>query len=362
MAIIDPDTLHGLLTDRGPVISLYLPINSRQRDVREPEARLQTLINEASALLDAQGLDTGERETLLEPIRTMAAELDFATHRGQGVALFAGDRARVAVPLPAELPPMANVGDVPHLKPLLRFMAWNQHFYVLALSAENVRLFRCTAFAIEEVVLNEMPEEVQASLDSRAEAGVSIDQDMRIEALVQDPHRIAYAVRKALGTDPAPVLLAAEPQAGGHFVPAAHLPQLLEDRLVLNPFGFTPAELHGKALAMLQPQMDSELTTMLDHANARLGTAESTVAIRLEEILQAAEEGRVDSVLVAEDEALWGHVVPGATLTARGTRKPGDDDLVNLAAVLALRTGGRAFARPRAEIPRQSPAVALLRY
>ena len=86
------------------------------------------------------------------------------------------------------------------------------------------------------------------------------------------------------------------------------------------------------------------------------------MAIRLEEILTAAAEGRVDSVVVAEDEALWGRFEPGHVLTAHGRPGPGDEDLLNQVALLALRNGGRAFALPRERLPRQVPAAATLRF
>jgi hypothetical protein len=40
----------------------------------------------------------------------------------------------------------------------------------------------------------------------------------------------------------------------------------------------------------------------------------------------------------------------------------GGGDLLNLAALLAMRNGGRAYAVPRERIPRQVPATATLRF
>ena len=86
------------------------------------------------------------------------------------------------------------------------------------------------------------------------------------------------------------------------------------------------------------------------------------MAIRLEEILAASLEGRVDRVVVAEDEALWGRFELGQSLAVHGKPGPDDEDLLNQAAVLTLRNGGRAFAAPRERMPRQAPAVATLRF
>lgn len=112
----------------------------------------------------------------------------------------------------------------------------------------------------------------------------------------------------------------------------------------------------------MRPELDAELDGVLEQVDARLGAAEPTVAIRLEEILGAAVEGRVDAVVVAEDETLWGRFEPGYTLAAHGKPGPDDEDLLNQAAILTLRNGGRAFAAPRERLPRQVPAAAVLRF
>ena len=101
---------------------------------------------------------------------------------------------------------------------------------------------------------------------------------------------------------------------------------------------------------------------MLDQARARLGSADPTVAIRLEEILQAAHDGRVDSVVVASDQCIWGRFRPGAVPDVRGRPDAIDDDLLNIAAALTLRHGGRAYALPTDSIPRRSPAIATFRF
>jgi hypothetical protein len=96
-------------------------------------------------------------------------------------------------------------------------------------------------------------------------------------------------------TDKAPIVLAGEPQIVGHFTKAAQLQQLYGEALVLNPFSFSQAELHGKAVELIGSLLDTECEAVLDLANSRLGTAESTVTLRLEEVLVAARDGRVDA-------------------------------------------------------------------
>jgi len=260
------------------------------------------------------------------------------------------------------------VGDHAHVKPMLRFLARHRRFALLALSAGDVRLWTATPFDREELALTELPPTLQAELDSRpaAEAGVNSERSLeeaRKELLVEDLRRVADAVRAALAGDPAPLVLAAEPQTAGHFMKLPGVPQLHPEPMLINPFALPEAELHQRATALLAPVLEAEQQAVLEAMVARLGTAEPTVGIKLEEILGAARDGRVDALAVAEDEAIWGHFNrESGAVAAHGRRSRHDEDLLNVAAVLALASGARAFARPRADLPREAHAAALYRY
>jgi hypothetical protein len=206
-----------------------------------------------------------------------------------------------------------------------------------------------------------LPIEVQAELDSRPAADGETLEQVRTSLMVAEPRRVRVAVEAALGGDDAPLILAADPNVAGHFTQQADMRQMLGKQLHLNPFGISDAELHAKAVELMRPELDAELETVLNQIAARLGTAEKTVTLRVEEILQAGPEARVDAVVVAEDDTLWGRFQDGAAI-AHGTPGPDDEDLLNLAVVLAMRTGARAFAVPRERLPRQAPAAATLRY
>ena len=360
--MIDQDTLDRLTGEADPAISIYLPIDPERRDVRAPDARLRNLIGEAERMLEARGLDMRRREMLLNPVHEIARGIDFAEHRDRGLAIFARNGRAEVLRLPGVAPTCAIAGRYFHLKPLLPFIASNRRFYLLALSAKNVRLFAATPFAWSEVKLDLLPPELQAELDSRLAAEGPPD-EARKELLLGDPHRVADAVRAAIGADESPIILAAEPNATGHFTKVAGLRQLYPETLALNPFSFSEAELRDKAVELIRPLLDSECDSVIDLANARLGTAEPTVSLRLEEVLTAAKEGRVDAVIVDRDGVLWGRFEPEQEqVVAHGSQAAGDEDLLNVAAVLALRQGGRAFAIERSRIPRQSPVVATLRY
>ncbi|MDJ0387567.1 hypothetical protein QMO56_05530 [Roseomonas sp. E05] len=348
--------LRDLFEPAEHVLSAYLPLDPEQRDIRLQQGRLRDVLQAAEAGLERRGLDQRQREAMLAPLVEVAASLDFAEHREPALALFLHNSGVRMLPLPQAVPFHVTVARHACIKPLLPVMARHRRFWLLALSAGRARLFSVTPFERSEIPLGlEQPAAEAAGEPEPQEEGAT--------GLVEEIQRVAETLRARLTSDPAPLLLAAEPKVSGHFRKLAQLPQLLPEGLSLNPHAFSPAELQERALAVIQPLLESEAQALIEKINARLGAAENTVAIRLEEILRAAEEGRVDAVAVASDAAVWGRFDLEAGLQeVHGTAHGLDEDLLNQVAIATLRTGGRAFALPRERIPRASMAAALLRY
>lgn len=360
--MIEAETVQRLLKPGKRLLSLYLPIEPAERDLRAHEAKLRSLLDTAEQLLERSGADKPERDALLEPLREYNRGIAFAEHREPGLAIFARPGAAPHIePLPRAPEGGVFVGPDFHIKPLLPLLAWNRRFYILALSRGDVKLLAATPFSWTEVALEALPPAAQAELDARRAMDAETLEEVRTGLMVAEPRRVGTAVQAALGTDEAPLILAADPGVAGHFRRDVQLRQMMKDELHLNPFGISEAELHAKALELMRPELDAELETVLNQINARLGTAEPTVAIRLEEIIAAAREGRVDAVVVAEDETLWGRFADGVA-HAHGTPGVGDEDLLNQAAVETMRTGGRAFAIRRERLPRNVPGAATLRF
>jgi len=349
--------LRGLFEPAEHVVSAYLPLDPEQRDVRMQQARLREALQLAEKGLERRGLGDRQSAAMLAPLKELTASLDLAEHREPALVFFLQTSGVRMLPLPQAVPFHITVARHACIKPLLPIMARHRRFWLLALSAGRARLFSVTPFERSEIPLEleqppvDAPDQPKLREEAPTPAG-----------LLDEIQRVAETVKARLTGDSAPVLLAAEPKVSGHFRKMAQLPQLLPDGLTLNPHAFSPAELQERALAVIRPLLESETQELIEKINARLGTAENTVAIRLEEILRTAEEGRIDAVAVASDNAAWGRFDREGGLEVHGTATGMDEDLLNQVAVSTLRNGGRAFALPHERIPRGGLAAALLRY
>lgn len=366
--MLDPTVLTDLVDRHELAVSIYVPLSPEVRDIRMQSAVVRQAAGEIERKLEARGLDAQQRDTFLAPLRDGLAGLDLAQHRDPSLAVFMADGAPRLVPLPEEVGTSVTVGRHFHVKPLLPLLARNRRFWLLALSGAKIRLYSVTPFGAEETPLD--LEETAADAPEGYEHG-SPDREIGVgnpamgdatSSLMDDQPRLVRALQAAIGSDPAPVILAADSKIMGQFRKLNILPRLQEEGLTMNPFAFPPSELHRRALEVMQPVFEREVETVLDQINARLGDAAPNVAIRLEEILAAAEEGRVDSIVVAADEDLWGGFDPASGIVAHGRPSGLDEDLLNQAAAVTLRHGGYAYALPRSRIPRAVPAAATFRY
>lgn len=365
--MLDAGTLKFLLKPRPVAVSVYLPLSPDQRDLRLQSGGLRNVVDEVTERLAGIDLEPSLKDRIISAILQRVSSLDLAEHREPAIAIFSDESDARMISLPEAVPYDVAVGQHFNLKPLLPLLEKNRRFWLLALSDGRAKLFSVTPFGITETDLGlaQRVTDASAADEPAADHGGGADEPEAAappQSLLESLTDLVRAVEETIGGDTAPVLLAAEPKIGGHFRKTTRLPTLLGEGLVLNPHAFPLAELHQKALEAAGPQLTSQAEEVLQQIEARLGDAAPNVAIRLEEILAAAEEGRVDAVVVASDEALWGRYAAGGPVTAHGHRVAGDEDLLNRVAIATMRNGGRSFSLSRTRIPRGAPAAATLRF
>lgn len=375
----------AVLRSLGTAVTIYAPLDPQQRDLRLITGRLDNLLVKAEDGLAARNMGPRQRGAILDPARQAVAEIDFRTHREPTLVLLAAPGFARVIFLPERIEETLVVGPRFYVKPLLSLFAHDTRFHLLAISARSVRVLECGRYFSKD----RTPPELRQSWEDLAketefQQGVQFNPPARprggTHAMVrshgyESPNsvwknlfveylrRVTAAVEADLADDPWPVILAADPETTGHFRKLTRLRTLADEGLVLNPHGLEDRELVERALALLNPPGLASASDTIERAKARLGSGDPSVAIRLDEIVAAARYGRVDSLVVAADEFVWGSFdETNGRLVARSRPEGEDEELLNYAAVETLAKGGTASALPRREIPHHALAVATLRY
>ena len=95
---------------------------------------------------------------VLEPADALLADGDFWQHQSDGLAVFASDGQFERFRVPLRLEELVIVARRFQLKPLFPLLTGDGHFYILALSQNEVRLLEATRHSVDEIEVEQLPD------------------------------------------------------------------------------------------------------------------------------------------------------------------------------------------------------------
>ena len=110
---------------------------------------------------------------------------------------------------------------------------------------------------------------------SHAQSFGAAPEDLRKGLLLQYLRRIAGIVEPVLKRDPAPLILAAQPEIQGNFREMASWKELLPEGLQDNPDAMSDDQLREKAWALLDPARDKSRGDAIGRLNGLIGTGKA---------------------------------------------------------------------------------------
>jgi hypothetical protein len=366
-------------SEAQPALSLYLPTHSAGREIRQDPIRLKNLLARAGEQLAATRRGPAIEE-LLAPAARLVEDDAFWQHQQQGLAIFlAPGFARIHA-LPIAVAEELVLGTHFHIKPLLPLTEDGGRFWLLTISARRTRLYRGSRAQLRETTGLDLPQDVAAIRGeseyqegynaapagrhgglAKAQAFGPAPDEMRKTELVELLHRVAAAVEPEIKRNPAPLILAASPEIRGHFREIAGWKELLSDGIDENPDALREEELHRAAYALMDERRRRARAAAVERLNSRLGTGQA--ATKPADIVRAARYARIDTLFLCGDEHLWGRFDEGADrIVAHQSPLAGDTDLLDYAALMTLRQGGRVMLVDRRALPPPGLAAAILRY
>jgi hypothetical protein len=364
------DDLRALLSQwEGPCVSLFQP--THRGGAEQDPIRWKNLLGEAAKRLEAAGLRAPEARKLLGPARRLLEDPSFWRSQSDGLACFLSRDGIRSYRLPVSFAELVVVADRFHVKPLLPLLSSNGRFYVLAVSQKRVRLLQGSAHRVREVDLKGVPTSLAQALqfhdrdepllfhtrpaggaDSWAAIfhgqGVGID-DVK-DDLLRYFQQIDRGLHELLRDERAPLVLAAVEYLWPIYHQANTYPHLLERGIAGNPDHLSAKELHNRAWALVQPHFQKAQEEAVALYTRLAGTG--STSNDLEEIVRAAHQGRIEVLFVTSGQERWGTFAAAEErLQLHERAEPGDEDLLNLAAVHTLAHGGTVYVVPASDVP-----------
>ena len=387
MDILNRDGLR-ILTRKpsGLCVSIYLPTHRAGREIQQDPIRLKNLLGEAEERLTASGLRASGTQELLEPAQRLLQDGLFWQHQSDGLAVFLSREMFGYYRLPFDFQDLVVVTDRFHIKPLLPLLSGDERFYVLALSQNEVRLLQGTQYSVSEVD----PEGVPASL---AEALRYEDPEKQLQFhtstrtpggkgerpavfhghgtgsndakanLLRYFHRVDEGLQELLRGEQVPLVLAGVDYLLPIYKEANTYPHLVDQGIEGNPEELGAEELYERAWAVVRPLFLAAQKEAAAQYRQLAGAGSEQASNNLKEVVPAACHGRIETLFVAVGIQQWGSFDPSANMVQlHEEAEPGDEDLLDFAAVQTLLKGGTVYAVEPEKMPGEALLAAVFRY
>lgn len=357
----------------SPCVSVLMPIDRRHPDDRLDHGVLDRLVDQACAGLRTWGADG---EELLTPMRVALDRRVIAEHAG-AVAFYACPGFSAEMEVGVRLDPLCVVGDRFEVSPLLPSVDNSIGGHVLALGAEHVRLWHVGGAALHECEVPGLPRSVDEALwferterhsgshgsgltgrraTIRRGHGSGVQPEDRKARLERFFHVLDHVVLDHVGVDRAHPLVVVGPG-----------PLVTRYRSITRHPWPVPLE-HGSTARLGDDEVrrlvatavasTETLDAVVDRLATRLGTG--LAGTDPDEVIAAAEQGAVGSLLVAGTRPWWAHW-PESTVRLDAA-VPGAVDLVNLAVTASLRSHATVHLVPPDALPGGAAFAAVYRY
>jgi len=369
-------------TDLDWCVSLFMPAHRTGRETEQDPIVFKNLLREAEQGLLAKGLRSVAAREALKPAQDLLENQSFWRHQSDGLAMFAAPEVFRAYRLPLAFEKLVMVSDRFHFKPLLPFFANDRHFYVLALSQNEVRLLEGTRHTVDEVVLEDtLPDLAEAlkfdqfnkNLQFHTGTASTSGGDRGAMYHGHDPsdddksrilrwfHKINDELSGALSGEDSPLVLAGVEYLFPLYQEANTYPHLVEQGIPGNPEELSAETLHAQAWPLVRPIFMAAQEQAAAEYRKLAGTGQA--ANDVPEVVFAAHQGRVAALFVAVGRQVVGRFDPKSQSVVLAVEEDSTaGDLLNLAALLTLKNGGSVYAVEPEQVPGEGTLAAVLRW
>ena len=354
-----------LRTEDGeaPCVSIYMPTHRAGRETRQGPIMLANLLREARAQGAAQGMPSEAiQAVLVRAGRLLDADAQAASfwqHQQDGLAILLTQETASYARLPCSFEPVVVVGTRLYRKPLLPLRG-DVPFTLLAFSQNRVRLFRGSRWDLQQPARNDLPTSMAEALSmddpekslqhhgystpSGSQSvfhgqGIGTNDERHKDDLERFFRKLDAALLDSAVDRERPLVLAAVDYMTTMYRSVSKHPDILQSTVAGNPDELTQRELHNAAWQCVQPRLRKRHQEAVRNLRAQLGSGNASD--ELTTIVRGAHNGRVEDLFVHLGIERFGAQADGTSNPAVDVdRKPGDVDLLDVAADATLRAGG----------------------
>jgi len=366
-------------------ISIYMPTRAAaSSEVKKMPIQLKTLLNNVKKKLsENHSLDSREIDKLLKPATDLIGDRVFWQNQKQGLAMFVNTKQFSYFRLPSEMPEMATVSQYFNIIPLIPEVMFNHIYYVLALSRNHNRIFRCTKGSVEKRDIEGVPESIQEILqydesektlqyhsgggESAIFHGQGVVDDEKREELLQYFRMIDQGLNKYLHPknkkQKLPLIVMCVKELFPLYKEINTYPYLLEKNVEGNADDATPDKIKNNAWGIASEYFHNQLEDINRMYHDLKGTGKTST--QLEDIVSASYFSRIENLLIKKNISQYGTFDVEENKVQIAEEENGQHsqyDLYNFAAIHTVSNGGQVYVLEEDEMPDGKDIIGMYRF
>ncbi len=371
---------------RTSCVSIYMPTFKAGMELQQNPLRFKNLISEAHNKLIDFGMRPTKANQLLQEAKQILENGTFWQHLSDGLAFFVSPQMSQLFRLPEHFDELTHVGEKFHVKPLISMLTGDTTFYLLVLDLKGVRLYKGSRHFINRIHSDILPKGMNETLGfdteeknvqfsrSRPDTGAGSpptvfgygrQTDKEKVNTLNYYHRVNDAVATILNRSTSPLITMGEEYQNALYTHANTYPQLLQKSISKNAEHLPESQLHTLAWQVAMPHFQGTENRLFHHFK-QLRNENSPMAVEdLITIITGALQGRVETLFLLNGQThLWGKLknTPAPEIELHENQLPGDEDLLEAAALNTIFKGGIVFMIKPEQVIAPSPVAAILRF
>jgi hypothetical protein len=369
-----------IFKEDGPLISLYQPTHRSFPDNKQDPIVFKNLLRVIENSLEQ--LPTFDMiDTIMKPFYELKEDKNFWNHTSDGIAVFASVDKCIVYNLYHPVKELGVVANSFHTKPLIKAFQSTENYHLLGLNRENFTLYQGNRYGFEEIAIDPdaprtmkevLGEQLSDPYLSHASYGGTGGNAMYHghgdvkDEINKDTEKYfryvdSFVLENYSKASKLPLILVSLTEHISEFKKISNNPYLLEEGINKSIESMNLVEIQKKAREIIEAISMKETEKMVEaYANAE---AESLGSSDLVQVVKAAYESRVKTILMEEDK-----IVPGKIDNNTGKIKLGDiddpnyDDILDDLAEMVLLSGGNVFVLTKDLMPSTTGIAAIFRY
>jgi hypothetical protein len=364
---------------KGPHISIYQETSRHASKQKHDALVFKNLVKDIELTLSNR-YSPKDIKPLMTMLKTLENESTFWRQSSDGIALFATLETSIIYHLKRPVPTTVEVSDSFHLKPLIAYFQIMKDYHILSLDAESFDVYQSNPYEVDRVLLGDgVPRTLKDILGDEhtpsyhthgtyggasdsstfhGHGGKKADEDIDLKRFFRQVDALVYEhVSKDAKR---PLLLLTRPEYEHLYRSVSDHPYL-EDHSLFKTFEDGDDTSMIKSIRAHAEKAFMEKIDTIKKQYHQQQTHDTDLEQPLE-ILSAAKDGRIETLLIGEDATVPIFLDQKKNLpemTSKNLRVP---DLLDDLAQLTIEKKGQVYILNSRDMPNDKEVVAIYRY